>query len=206
MLTCDDNYCARQSIAFVVCQNESATQQLIIFFHASEDIKTLFIRSLMLLWVQSSYSQQRVSLCFCRSQPAQHLLSAHEVRPRQSAVCWKIVVDHLYAMGCDNIIFLRATKCLWCCACRNVRKMALRQSDSSSPESGFRRTNPSPNMRQKKGERSLKVWGTRTLRTTPLLVFLSCKLGNRGEKIKQLCAWQSANTVKFNVGTLCEKK
>nr|XP_029135627.1 guanine nucleotide exchange factor DBS-like isoform X2 [Labrus bergylta] len=34
---------------------------------------------------------------------------------------------------------------------RNVRKMALRQSDSSSPESGFRRTNPSPNMRQKRG-------------------------------------------------------
>ncbi|XP_074492969.1 guanine nucleotide exchange factor DBS isoform X11 [Sebastes fasciatus] len=34
---------------------------------------------------------------------------------------------------------------------RNVRKMALRQSDSSSPESGFRRSNPSPNMRQKRG-------------------------------------------------------
>ncbi|XP_056269841.1 guanine nucleotide exchange factor DBS isoform X10 [Pseudoliparis swirei] len=34
---------------------------------------------------------------------------------------------------------------------RNVRKMALRQSDSSSPESGFRRANPSPNMRQNRG-------------------------------------------------------
>nr|XP_033478294.1 guanine nucleotide exchange factor DBS isoform X6 [Epinephelus lanceolatus] len=34
---------------------------------------------------------------------------------------------------------------------RNVRKMTLRQSDSSSPESGFRRTNPSPNLRQKRG-------------------------------------------------------
>ncbi|XP_062279491.1 guanine nucleotide exchange factor DBS isoform X1 [Scomber scombrus] len=34
---------------------------------------------------------------------------------------------------------------------RNMRKMALRQSDSSSPESGFRRANPSPNMRQKRG-------------------------------------------------------
>uniref|UniRef100_A0A3B4VNZ5 MCF.2 cell line derived transforming sequence-like 2 n=1 Tax=Seriola dumerili TaxID=41447 RepID=A0A3B4VNZ5_SERDU len=33
---------------------------------------------------------------------------------------------------------------------KNVRKLALRQSDSSSPESGFRRTNPSPNMRQKR--------------------------------------------------------
>ncbi|KAM4739688.1 guanine nucleotide exchange factor DBS [Anableps anableps] len=37
---------------------------------------------------------------------------------------------------------------------RNVRKMALRQSDSSSPESGFRRANPSPNMRQKKADAS----------------------------------------------------
>ncbi|XP_061593332.1 guanine nucleotide exchange factor DBS isoform X6 [Cololabis saira] len=34
---------------------------------------------------------------------------------------------------------------------RNTRKMALRQSDSSSPESGFRRTNPSPIMRSKRG-------------------------------------------------------
>ncbi|XP_033936513.1 guanine nucleotide exchange factor DBS isoform X8 [Pseudochaenichthys georgianus] len=34
---------------------------------------------------------------------------------------------------------------------RNVNKKALRQSDSSSPESGFRRSNPSPNMRQKRG-------------------------------------------------------
>ncbi|KAF3835673.1 hypothetical protein F7725_028231 [Dissostichus mawsoni] len=33
---------------------------------------------------------------------------------------------------------------------RNVYKKALRQSDSSSPESGFRRSNPSPNMRQKR--------------------------------------------------------
>ncbi|XP_046892988.1 guanine nucleotide exchange factor DBS-like isoform X3 [Hypomesus transpacificus] len=34
---------------------------------------------------------------------------------------------------------------------RNMRKMALRQSDSSSPETGFRKSNPSPNMRQKRG-------------------------------------------------------
>uniref|UniRef100_A0A674NKX1 Guanine nucleotide exchange factor DBS-like n=1 Tax=Takifugu rubripes TaxID=31033 RepID=A0A674NKX1_TAKRU len=34
---------------------------------------------------------------------------------------------------------------------RNMRKISLRQSDSSSPESGFRRTNPSPNMRLKRG-------------------------------------------------------
>lgn len=40
---------------------------------------------------------------------------------------------------------------------RAVRKMTLRQS-GSSPESGFRRTNPSPNMRQKKGKRSLSYF------------------------------------------------
>ncbi|XP_041704852.1 guanine nucleotide exchange factor DBS isoform X2 [Coregonus clupeaformis] len=37
---------------------------------------------------------------------------------------------------------------------RNMRKMALRQSDSSSPETGFRRSNPSPNMRQKRADAS----------------------------------------------------
>ncbi|XP_076579148.1 guanine nucleotide exchange factor DBS isoform X7 [Chaetodon auriga] len=42
---------------------------------------------------------------------------------------------------------------------RNVRKMALRQSDSSSPESGFRRTNPSPNMRQKRVDASASQSG-----------------------------------------------
>ncbi|XP_073332185.1 guanine nucleotide exchange factor DBS [Pagrus major] len=42
---------------------------------------------------------------------------------------------------------------------RNVRKMALRQSDSSSPESGFRRTDPSPNMRQKRVDASASQSG-----------------------------------------------
>ncbi|XP_040039289.2 guanine nucleotide exchange factor DBS isoform X1 [Gasterosteus aculeatus] len=37
---------------------------------------------------------------------------------------------------------------------RNVRKMALRQSNSSSPESGFKRTDPSPNMRHKRVDAS----------------------------------------------------
>ncbi|XP_035271632.1 guanine nucleotide exchange factor DBS isoform X2 [Anguilla anguilla] len=35
---------------------------------------------------------------------------------------------------------------------RSVRKAALRQSDSSSPEPGFRRGNPSPNIRQKRAD------------------------------------------------------
>ncbi|XP_067454069.1 guanine nucleotide exchange factor DBS isoform X3 [Thunnus thynnus] len=52
---------------------------------------------------------------------------------------------------------------------RNMRKMALRQSDSSSPESGFRRANPSPNMRQKKGwtQRRLPSIDTEDFETIP---------------------------------------
>ncbi|XP_068599908.1 guanine nucleotide exchange factor DBS [Brachionichthys hirsutus] len=42
---------------------------------------------------------------------------------------------------------------------RNVRKMVLRQSDSSSPESNFRRSNPSPNMRQKRVDASASQSG-----------------------------------------------
>ncbi|XP_063323832.1 guanine nucleotide exchange factor DBS isoform X3 [Pelmatolapia mariae] len=42
---------------------------------------------------------------------------------------------------------------------RNVRKMALKHSDSSSPESGFRRSNPSPNMRQKRADASASQSG-----------------------------------------------
>ncbi|XP_035799575.2 guanine nucleotide exchange factor DBS isoform X7 [Amphiprion ocellaris] len=42
---------------------------------------------------------------------------------------------------------------------RNVRKVALKQSDSSSPESGFRRSNPSPNMRQKRVDASANQSG-----------------------------------------------
>lgn len=52
---------------------------------------------------------------------------------------------------------------------RNVRKMALKQSDSSSPESGYRRANPSPTMRQKKGwaQRRLLSMDTEDFETIP---------------------------------------
>ncbi|XP_062252327.1 guanine nucleotide exchange factor DBS isoform X5 [Platichthys flesus] len=52
---------------------------------------------------------------------------------------------------------------------RSVRKLALRQSDSSSPESGFRRSNPSPNMRQKRGwtQRRLPSMDTEDFETIP---------------------------------------
>ncbi|XP_055021227.1 guanine nucleotide exchange factor DBS [Boleophthalmus pectinirostris] len=52
---------------------------------------------------------------------------------------------------------------------RNVKKMALRQSDSSSPESGFKRTNPSPNTRQKRSwtQRRLPSMDTEDFETIP---------------------------------------
>ncbi|XP_046892989.1 guanine nucleotide exchange factor DBS-like isoform X4 [Hypomesus transpacificus] len=52
---------------------------------------------------------------------------------------------------------------------RNMRKMALRQSDSSSPETGFRKSNPSPNMRQKRGwtQRRLPSMDTEDFETIP---------------------------------------
>lgn len=61
--------------------------------------------------------------------------------------------------------------------------MMLRQSDSSSPESGFRRTNPSPNMRQKRGERSRvtldsnpnKLFSNKHLPLPPGLSEINCR-------------------------------
>lgn len=52
-----------------------------------------------------------------------------------------------YAYSCDICIYFFID--------RNMRKTALRQSDSSSPETGYRRGETGPNMRQKRGE-SLK--------------------------------------------------
>lgn len=84
--------------------------------------------------------------CFCRSQPAQHLPSTHEVRPPPSSVPLTVSRHLLHLVSCVFHLI------------RAVRKMALKQSDSSSPESGFHRTNPSPNMRQKKGKRFLSYF------------------------------------------------
>ncbi|XP_065097644.1 guanine nucleotide exchange factor DBS isoform X2 [Paramisgurnus dabryanus] len=45
---------------------------------------------------------------------------------------------------------------------RNMRKMALRQSDSSSPETGYRRGDTGPNMRQKRADASASLGTERT--------------------------------------------
>ncbi|XP_016528246.1 guanine nucleotide exchange factor DBS isoform X2 [Poecilia formosa] len=52
---------------------------------------------------------------------------------------------------------------------RNVRKMGLRKSDSSNPESVFRRANPSPNMRQKKEPTIKEAEATRRFSLTSSL-------------------------------------
>lgn len=60
--------------------------------------------------------------------------------------CW-IVIQSVELCG-SNFLFVHAVLF----SGRNVRKMALRQSDSSSPETGYKRSDGGPNMRQKRGE------------------------------------------------------
>ncbi|KAM3843091.1 guanine nucleotide exchange factor DBS-like, partial [Diretmus argenteus] len=61
----------------------------------------------------------------------------------------KVLTGQLQACREASQLHQKISENIYGAPMRNVRKMALRQSDSSSPETGFRRTNPSPNMRQK---------------------------------------------------------
>ncbi|CDQ79955.1 unnamed protein product [Oncorhynchus mykiss] len=66
----------------------------------------------------------------------------------------KVLTGQLEACREASQLHQKITENVYHAPMRNIRKMALRQSDSSSPETGFRRSNPSPNMRQKRGEMS----------------------------------------------------
>ncbi|KAM9480415.1 guanine nucleotide exchange factor DBS isoform 17-T17 [Salvelinus alpinus] len=63
----------------------------------------------------------------------------------------KVLTGQLEACREASQLHQKITENVYHAPMRNMRKMALRQSDSSSPETGFRRSNPSPNMRQKRG-------------------------------------------------------
>uniref|UniRef100_A0A673WRC3 Guanine nucleotide exchange factor DBS-like n=1 Tax=Salmo trutta TaxID=8032 RepID=A0A673WRC3_SALTR len=63
----------------------------------------------------------------------------------------KVLTGQLEACREASQLHQKITENVYHAPMRNIRKMALRQSDSSSPETGFRRSNPSPNMRQKRG-------------------------------------------------------
>uniref|UniRef100_A0A673X3H2 Guanine nucleotide exchange factor DBS-like n=1 Tax=Salmo trutta TaxID=8032 RepID=A0A673X3H2_SALTR len=62
----------------------------------------------------------------------------------------KVLTGQLEACREASQLHQKITENVYHAPMRNIRKMALRQSDSSSPETGFRRSNPSPNMRQKR--------------------------------------------------------
>uniref|UniRef100_A0A673X347 Guanine nucleotide exchange factor DBS-like n=1 Tax=Salmo trutta TaxID=8032 RepID=A0A673X347_SALTR len=64
----------------------------------------------------------------------------------------KVLTGQLEACREASQLHQKITENVYHAPMRNIRKMALRQSDSSSPETGFRRSNPSPNMRQKRAE------------------------------------------------------
>lgn len=99
-----------------------------------------------------------------------------------------------------------ATQILVFSTYRTVRKLMLRQSDSSSPEFGFRRTNPSPNMRQKRGgfTHTHRLWFSWVVRYIHihLSIYLSemskyCPCGDRkmidqfsGHKKKGQISWK----------------
>lgn len=63
----------------------------------------------------------------------------------------KVLTGQLEACREASQLHQRISENIYHAPMRNMRKVALRQSDSSSPETGFRRSNPSPNMRQKRG-------------------------------------------------------
>ncbi|KAM9480418.1 guanine nucleotide exchange factor DBS isoform 20-T20 [Salvelinus alpinus] len=73
----------------------------------------------------------------------------------------KVLTGQLEACREASQLHQKITENVYHAPMRNMRKMALRQSDSSSPETGFRRSNPSPNMRQKRGPPSTHVKKTK---------------------------------------------
>uniref|UniRef100_A0A673X0M0 Guanine nucleotide exchange factor DBS-like n=1 Tax=Salmo trutta TaxID=8032 RepID=A0A673X0M0_SALTR len=73
----------------------------------------------------------------------------------------KVLTGQLEACREASQLHQKITENVYHAPMRNIRKMALRQSDSSSPETGFRRSNPSPNMRQKRGPPSTNVRKTK---------------------------------------------
>eukprot|EP00063_Salmo_salar_P050051 XP_014024886.1 PREDICTED: guanine nucleotide exchange factor DBS-like isoform X8 [Salmo salar] len=71
----------------------------------------------------------------------------------------KVLTGQLEACREASQLHQKITENVYHAPMRNIRKMALRQSDSSSPETGFRRS--SPNMRQKRGPPSTNVRKTK---------------------------------------------
>ncbi|XP_073772519.1 guanine nucleotide exchange factor DBS isoform X28 [Danio rerio] len=63
----------------------------------------------------------------------------------------KVLTSQLEACREASQLHQKITENIYHAPMRNMRKTALRQSDSSSPETGYRRSDSGPNMRQKRG-------------------------------------------------------
>ncbi|XP_060797513.1 guanine nucleotide exchange factor DBS isoform X6 [Neoarius graeffei] len=81
----------------------------------------------------------------------------------------KVLTGQLEACKEASQLHQRITENIYHAPMRNVRKVALRQSDSSSPETGYKRSDSGPNMRQKRGwtQRRLPSMDTEDFETIP---------------------------------------
>ncbi|XP_057217558.1 guanine nucleotide exchange factor DBS isoform X10 [Triplophysa rosa] len=69
----------------------------------------------------------------------------------------KVLTSQLEACREASQLHQKITENIYNAPMRNIRKTALRQSDSSSPETGYRRGDTGPNMRQKRADASASI-------------------------------------------------
>ncbi|KAK2874385.1 hypothetical protein Q8A67_021538 [Cirrhinus molitorella] len=74
----------------------------------------------------------------------------------------KVLTSQLEACREASQLHQKITESIYHAPMRNMRKTALRQSDSSSPETGYRRGDTGPNMRQKRADASASLGSERS--------------------------------------------
>ncbi|XP_073681621.1 guanine nucleotide exchange factor DBS-like [Garra rufa] len=74
----------------------------------------------------------------------------------------KVLTSQLEACREASQLHQKITENIYHAPMRNMRKTALRQSDSSSPETGYRRGDTGPNMRQKRADASASLGSERS--------------------------------------------
>ncbi|XP_058647187.1 guanine nucleotide exchange factor DBS isoform X5 [Onychostoma macrolepis] len=74
----------------------------------------------------------------------------------------KVLTSQLEACREASQLHQKITENIYHAPMRNMRKTALRQSDSSSPETGYRRSDAGPNLRQKRADASASLGSERS--------------------------------------------
>uniref|UniRef100_A0A9J7ZCH0 MCF.2 cell line derived transforming sequence-like 2 n=1 Tax=Cyprinus carpio carpio TaxID=630221 RepID=A0A9J7ZCH0_CYPCA len=77
----------------------------------------------------------------------------------------KVLTSQLEACREASQLHQKITENIYHAPMRNIRKTALRQSDSSSPETGYRRSDTGPNMRHKRADASASLGSERSALT-----------------------------------------